>query len=71
MADDSVFTFKGHSVYQTLIRCQFSPLETTGQRYIYTGSSDGRVFIYDLVTGDTAMILKKSGRANQRDPYSH
>ena len=28
--DRSVFTFKGHAVYSTLIRCQFSPLETTG-----------------------------------------
>lgn len=56
-ADKSVFTFKGHAVYSTLIRCQFSPLETTGQRYVYTGSSDGNLHIYDLVTGDTAGVL--------------
>ena len=59
-ADTSVFTFKGHSVYSTLIRCQFSPVVTTGQRYIYTGSSDGTVHIYDLVTGDTAQVLRRS-----------
>ena len=52
-ADRSVFTFKGHQVYSTLIRCQFSPLETTGQRYVYTGSSNGVLHIYDLVTGET------------------
>jgi DDB1- and CUL4-associated factor 11 len=50
-------TFSGHSVLSTLIRCQFSPIETTGQRYIYTGSSDGRIHIYDLLTGDVAMKL--------------
>ena len=58
-ADKSVFTFKGHAVYSTLIRCQFSPLETTGQRYVYTGSSDGNLHIFDLVTGDTAGVLRK------------
>jgi len=58
-ADKSIFTFKGHAVYSTLIRCQFSPMETTGQRYVYTGSSDGNLHIYDLVTGDTAGVLRK------------
>ena len=57
--DYSVLTFKGHSVYSTLIRCQFSPIETTGQRYVYTGSSDGNIHIYDLLTGDTAATLRK------------
>ena len=51
----------------TLIRCQFSPKETTGQRYVYTGSSDGKVHIYDLLTGDTAMTLPKHGQASGPD----
>ena len=55
--DTSIFTFKGHGVLSTLIRCQFSPIETTGQRYVYTGSSDGRLHIFDLLSGDTAMTL--------------
>jgi len=55
--DKSLFTFMGHGVLSTLIRCQFSPIETTGQRYVYTGSSDGRIHIYDLMTGNTAMRL--------------
>ncbi|CAN0490275.1 unnamed protein product [Hapterophycus canaliculatus] len=31
-ADESVKTFHGHKVLQTLIRCYFSPAHTTGQR---------------------------------------
>ena len=69
--DKSVFTFKGHAVYSTLIRCQFSPLETTGQRYVYTGSSDGNLHIYDLVTGDTAGVLKKQAPARRDDNYGY
>lgn len=56
--DQSLFTFKGHKVLKTLIRCYFSPAETTGQRYVYTGSYDGNLWIYDLLTGEEAMILK-------------
>lgn len=69
--DHSLFTFKGHSVYSTLIRCQFSPLATTGQRYVYTGSADGQLKIYDLVTGDTAMTLRKPEMSSsfQRPTY--
>lgn len=62
-SDQSLFTFKGHQVLKTLIRCYFSPLETTGQRYIYTGSKDGKLRVYDLYTGDEAMVLS-SKRAN-------
>ena len=65
--DRSLFTFSGHGVLSTLIRCQFSPIETTGQRYIYTGSSDGRIHIYDLLTGNTAMRLPQTGRAPGED----
>ena len=40
-SDNSIMTLRGHTVLQTLIRCYFSPSETTGQRYLYTGSTDG------------------------------
>lgn len=50
--DCSVATYAGHSVLQTLIRCYYSPEHTTGQRYIYTGSACGGVFLYDRVTGE-------------------
>jgi hypothetical protein len=36
-------TYRGHVVMQTLIRCNFSPSESTGGRFIVTGSHDGRV----------------------------
>jgi DDB1- and CUL4-associated factor 11 len=41
--DTSIMTYRGHSVLQTLVRCHFSPAQTTGQRYIYTGCAAGRV----------------------------
>ncbi|KAG0292127.1 hypothetical protein BGZ98_002711 [Dissophora globulifera] len=46
--DCSVMSFQGHEVLRTLIRCHFSPVHTTGQRYLYSGSSDGMVHIYRL-----------------------
>ncbi|VAH14190.1 unnamed protein product [Triticum turgidum subsp. durum] len=46
--DLSLATYRGHSVLRTLIRCYFSPMHSTGQRYIYTGSSDDSVHIYDV-----------------------
>lgn len=39
-------TYRGHKVLTTLIRAYFSPLHTTAQRFIYTGSADGAVYIY-------------------------
>ncbi|KAH0933581.1 hypothetical protein HID58_010698, partial [Brassica napus] len=56
--DQSVATYKGHSVLRTLIRCYFSPSHSTGQKYIYTGSNDSSVYIYDLVSGDKVAVLK-------------
>lgn len=41
--DASVMTYRGHRVKKTLIRAKFSPQETTGQRYIYTGCGTGRL----------------------------
>lgn len=49
--DLSLATYKGHSVLRTLIRCYFSPAHSTGQKFIYTGSSDSSVYIYDVVSG--------------------
>ena len=43
--DCSVMTYRGHSVLMTLIRCHFSPAETTGGQYLYSGSSDGRIHV--------------------------
>ncbi|KAG6525691.1 hypothetical protein ZIOFF_015657 [Zingiber officinale] len=56
--DQSVATYRGHSVLGTLIRCYFSPAHSTGQRYIYTGSFDNHVYIYDVVNGQTVARLE-------------
>ncbi|CAK7332909.1 unnamed protein product [Dovyalis caffra] len=65
--DQSLTTYRGHSILRTLIRCYFSPdyrLDVgqridpgTGQKYIYTGSSDCSVYIYDLVSGAVVATL--------------
>jgi len=62
--DVSLMTYRGHmvlvlehtdairvQVLETLIRVYFSPLATTGQQYIYTGSRDGCVYVYETLTG--------------------
>ncbi|KAK2739785.1 hypothetical protein FQN57_006482 [Myotisia sp. PD_48] len=54
--DCSVVTFHGHSVLKTLIRCHFSPPGSTDSKYVYTGSSDGKVYIYNI-DGTLAVIL--------------
>lgn len=54
--DTSLMTYRGHGVLHTLIRCRFSPSFTTGQQYVYSGCSTGKVVIYDVLTGK---IVKK------------
>ncbi|MCJ1473444.1 hypothetical protein MMC13_002095 [Lambiella insularis] len=46
--DKSLVTFRGHKVLKTLIRCHFSPPGSTNSRYVYSGSADGSVYIYNL-----------------------
>ncbi|KAL5334078.1 WD40-repeat-containing domain protein [Aspergillus crustosus] len=46
--DCSVVTFRGHRVLRTLIRCHFSPPGSSGSRYVYSGSEDGKVYVYNL-----------------------
>ncbi|GLB35784.1 putative WD domain, G-beta repeat [Lyophyllum shimeji] len=57
--DCSVMTYYGHSVLRTLIRCHFSPMETTGARYLYSGSADGRIHIWSL-DGRVVQVLDRS-----------
>jgi len=51
--------YKGHTVMKTLIRCNFSPAETTGQSYIYSGSADGLIHIWSL-DGRVVQVLDRS-----------
>lgn len=46
--DNSVVTFRGHKVLRTLIRCHFSPPGSSDSRYVYSGSYDGKVYIWNL-----------------------
>lgn len=59
--DLSLMTYRGHSVLQTLIRCYFSPRDTTGGRFIYSGSFDGSLFIWDALTGEPTRIPGHQG----------
>jgi len=68
--DCSVMTYTGHKVFQTLIRCRFSPCLTTGQKYIYSGSFDGTVYIYDVLTGELVSTLP-GHEATVRDVHWH
>ncbi|GAB4823240.1 hypothetical protein N2152v2_010286 [Parachlorella kessleri] len=56
--DASLMTYRGHSVLSTLIRAYWSPPANTGQRYIYTGSADGGVWVYDVLTGRVVTVLR-------------
>ncbi|PWN53676.1 WD40 repeat-like protein [Violaceomyces palustris] len=64
--DCSVMTYRGHAVLKTLIRCHFSPMATTGQKYIYSGSADGKIHIWSL-DGKVVQILD---RAQSRSIYT-
>ncbi|EMD41857.1 hypothetical protein CERSUDRAFT_110417, partial [Gelatoporia subvermispora B] len=57
--DCSVMQYTGHEVLRTLIRCHFSPAATTGQQYIYSGGSDGRIHIWSL-DGRVVQVLDRS-----------
>jgi WD repeat-containing protein 23 len=57
--DCSVMTYRGHAVLRTLIRCHFSPMETTGAGYVYSGSADGRIHIWSL-DGQIVQVLDRS-----------
>mmetsp|Transcript_18241 Transcript_18241/g.30427 ORF Transcript_18241/g.30427 Transcript_18241/m.30427 type:complete len:385 (+) Transcript_18241:47-1201(+) len=47
-----VMKYTGHKVRETLNRAYFSPKVSTGQQFICTGSANGSVFIYDVLTGE-------------------
>lgn len=54
--DVSLMKYKGHATLITLIRCGFSP-RLSGSRFIYVGSADGMIRIYDVLTGDVVSRL--------------
>lgn len=64
--DCSVVTFRGHSVLKTLIRCHFSPPNSTNSRYVYSGSEDGKVYVYNLDATLAGVIDVRQATANTR-----
>jgi WD repeat-containing protein 23 len=74
--DCSLVTFRGHTVEKTLIRCHFSPQGSSDGRYIYSGSQDGKVYIWNLDatlkrTIDVAASTRylRARRREPLDPY--
>ena len=69
--DCSLVSFRGHRVLKTLIRCHFSPPNSTDSRYVYTGSEDGSVYIYNLDATLAGKIDVEEATMNSRprDPY--
>ncbi|KAF2674550.1 WD40 repeat-like protein [Microthyrium microscopicum] len=46
--DSSLVTFRGHRVERTLIRCHFAPQGSADGRYVYSGSQDGKVYVWNM-----------------------
>lgn len=64
--DCSLVTYRGHSVLKTLIRCHFSPPGSTNSRYVYSGSEDGSVYIYNMDATLAGKIDVKDATQNSR-----
>jgi WD repeat-containing protein 23 len=62
--DNSLVTFRGHKVQRTLIRCHFSPPNSTDSRYVYSGSYDGFVYVWNL---DATLAAKIDVRSATKD----
>lgn len=67
--DRSLVTFRGHSVLKTLIRCHFSPPGSTDSRYVYSGSYDGSVYVWNLdaTLAGKVDVLKATRNSRPRD----
>lgn len=64
--DNSVVTFRGHKVLRTLIRCHFSPPSSTNSRYVYSGSHDGKVHIWNMDATPVDAIDVKQATSQQK-----
>ena len=56
-SERSLMTYRGHTTDDGELRCHFSPMHTTGQSFIYTGSETGSCPIYDVLTGEVVWEL--------------
>ncbi|TVY82643.1 LEC14B protein [Lachnellula suecica] len=64
--DNSLVTFRGHRVLRTLIRCHFSPPDSTNSRYVYSGSEDGKVYIWNMDATLAGVVDVQGTTANSR-----
>jgi WD repeat-containing protein 23 len=67
--DNSLVTFRGHRVLRTLIRCHFSPSGSTNSRYVYSGSEDGKVYIWNMDATLAGTVDVFSTTKNTRPPH--
>jgi WD repeat-containing protein 23 len=67
--DNSIVTFRGHKVLRTLIRCHFSPPGSTNSRYVYSGSEDGKVYVWNMDATLAGKIDVYAATKNTRPPY--
>jgi WD repeat-containing protein 23 len=70
--DCSLVTFRGHKVLKTLIRCHFSPPGSTDSRYVYSGSYDGSVYVWNLdaTLAGKIDVLEATRNSRPRDPHA-
>ena len=61
-------TYVGHRVLKTLIRCHFAPPSSTGQQYLYSGSENGRVHIWNL-DGSVAKVIDVGQALSHAQPH--
>ncbi|KAI8627826.1 WD40-repeat-containing domain protein [Xylariaceae sp. FL1651] len=70
--DNSVVTFRGHKVLRTLIRCHFSPPSSTNSRYVYSGSHDGKVYVWNMdATLASTIDVKKTTAMKKSLPRAY
>ena len=67
--DNSLVTFRGHRVLRTLIRCHFSPPGSTNSRYVYSGSEDGKVYIWNMDATLAGTVDVFEATKNTRPPH--
>jgi WD repeat-containing protein 23 len=69
--DCSLVTFRGHKVLKTLIRCHFSPPGSSDSRYVYSGSYDGSVYVWNMDATLAGKIDVLGATKNTRPRESH
>ncbi|TIB97430.1 WD40 repeat-like protein [Wallemia mellicola] len=67
--DHSLVTLRGHLVSRTLIRARFSPDSLTGGRYVYSGSADGKIYIWSI-SGELIQVIDRKSAMDMENHES-